>query len=61
MRRWLLIFLATFTIGIGIAGALAWFFVIMWRSRNRLQRIQAAIGLWISTLLVLEVLFVELL
>jgi len=49
------------TIGIGIAGALSWFFVIIWRSRNRLQRIQAAIGLWISTLLVLEVLFVELL
>lgn len=49
------------TIGIGIASALAWFFVIIWRSRNRLQRIQAAIGLWISSLLVLEVLFVEIL
>lgn len=49
------------TIGIGIAGALAWFFVIIWRSYNRLQRIQAAIGLWISSLLVLEVLFVEIL
>jgi hypothetical protein len=49
------------TIGIGIIGALASFFVIMWRSRNRLQRIQAAIGLWISTLLVLEVMFVKLL
>jgi hypothetical protein len=49
------------TIGIGSVGALACFFVIMWRSRNRLQRIQAAIGLWISTLLVLEVMFVELL
>lgn len=49
------------TIGIGIAGALAWFFMIIWRSHNRLQRIQAAIGLWISTLLVLEVLFVEIL
>lgn len=49
------------TIGIGIAGALAWFFMIIWRSHNRLQRIQAAIGLWISSLLVLEVLFVEIL
>lgn len=50
----------TVTLALGIAGALASFSYIIWRSRERLTRMRAAIGLWFSVLLVLEVLLVEL-
>lgn len=54
-------FLYPLTIGIGIVVAMIWLFAIIWRSRDRLQRIRAAIGLWIAVLLILEVAFIELL
>lgn len=54
--RWVYIL----SIGLGIAGALASLFSIVWRSRERLQRMRAAIALWFSVLFVLEILLAEL-
>lgn len=44
------------TAGVGLAGMLATLAYIIWRSRDRIQRIRMAVWLWFSTLLVLEVL-----
>lgn len=51
----------TVTIALGIAGTLASLFYITWRSRERLARMRAAIVLWFSVLVMLQVLFVEML
>lgn len=44
------------TAGVGGAGMLAASVYIIWRSRDRVQRMRMAVWLWFSTLLVLEVL-----
>ncbi len=46
------------TAGIGLAGVLTSLVFIIWRSKERLQRMRVAVWLWVSTLLVLEVLVV---
>jgi hypothetical protein len=46
------------TAGIGLLGVLISIYFIIWRSRERLQRMRMAVWLWVSTLLVLEILFV---
>lgn len=45
------------TAGVGAVGILISLASIIWRSRERIQRMRMSIGLWFSTLLVLEVLW----
>ncbi len=49
------------TAGLGGLGILIFLASIIWRSRERIQRMRMAIGLWFSTLVVLEVLLAILL
>ncbi len=42
---------------VGVLGTLTALIFIIWRSRDRIQRMRAAVWLWFSVLLVLEVLF----
>lgn len=49
------------TAGVGVAGTLIALIAIIWRSRERMQRMHLAIGLWFSNLLILEVLLAILL
>lgn len=47
-----------FTAALGGLGAIAFLALIIWRSRERVQRMRMAVWLWFSTLLILEILFV---
>lgn len=46
------------TAGVGLLGVLASLYFIFWRSREGLQRMRLAVWLWVSMLVVLEILFV---